>query len=238
MSAEVKQHIHESSITMLVPIIILGFGSLVVGSLWSPIIGAFADLTGLEILKNFSTHYFQAYLAPVLEQAQGFAAQAAHVAQEGPGAIKVAHEFNWWPPVLGLLAAVIGLLIARWFWIGGKINSDAKDLVGFAGWWTWGFDRVYHVTVIIPTKILAWILAWIVDALLGLIVQQAVTLSRFFSDGYTSVQRPRLRSSLALSIAGAAAMIAVLLLTGTLAWVVGLAAAAVAVLLLLLEFIL
>ena len=230
MSDEVKHHVHESPVTMLVPIVILGFGSLVVGTLWSPLME--------KLLPTFGSHYFQTYLAPVLAQAQGFAEAAAAAEHDGPGAIHIVHEFNPWPTILGFFAAVIGLLIARWFWIGGKINSDAKDLVGFAGWWTWGFDRVYHALFIIPTKITAWVLAWIVDSLLGVVVEQSATISRFFSDGYTSVQRPRLRSSLALSVAGAAGMIAVLLLTGTLAWVVGLIAAAVAVLLLLLEFIL
>jgi NADH-quinone oxidoreductase subunit L len=229
MTSEVAHHVHESPLTMLLPIILLGFGSLVVGTLWSPLME--------HVWPTFGSHYFQTYLAPTLGPANAVVAAAA-AAHEGPGALHVAHEFNWAPTALGFFAALIGLLIARWFWLGGRVASDAKDLVGFAGWWTWGFDRVYHALFIIPVKIAAWVLAWIVDALLAVIVEQSATISRFFSDGYTSVQRPRLRSSLALSVAGAAGMIAVLLLTGTLAWVVGLAAAAVAVVLLLLEFIL
>jgi hypothetical protein len=221
--------VHESPLTMLLPIVILGFGSLVVGTLWSPLME--------HVWPTFGSHYFQTYLAPTLGQAHAAVAAAA-AEHEGPGALHAVHEFNWAPTALGFFAALTGLLIARWFWLGGKVASEAKDLVGFAAWWTWGFDRVYHALFIIPVKIAAWVLAWIVDALLAVIVEQSATISRFFSDGYTSVQRPRLRSSLALSVAGAAGMIAVLLLTGTLAWVVGLAAAAVAVVLLLLEFIL
>jgi hypothetical protein len=46
-----------------------------------------------------------------------------------------------------------------------------------------------------------------------------------------------LRSSLALSAAGAVGLVSLLLLTGPIAWVVGLAAAGVAVVFLLLEFL-
>ena len=115
MSDEVKHHVHESPVTMLVPIVILGFGSLVVGTLWSPLME--------HVLPSFGSHYFQTYLAPVLAHAQGFAAAAA---EAGGGPVHTVHEFNWAPPVLGLTAAVIGLLIARWFWLGGFATRGAR----------------------------------------------------------------------------------------------------------------
>jgi len=219
-SDEVKGHVHESPATMLIPITILGFGSLVVGVLWSPLLEAF----------GIGTHAFESYLKPVLGSAQGFLAEPAkHAPTE--------HHINWVPVLLGTTAAVIGLLIARWFWLRGHVNSTEKDLVGFAAWWTWGFDRVYLATVIMPTKVVAWVLAWIVDALVAGVVGLSADIARFLGDGYTSVQRPRLRSSLALSAAGAVGLVSLLLFSGPIAWVVGLAAAGVAVIFLLLEFL-
>jgi NADH-quinone oxidoreductase subunit L len=219
-SDEVKGHVHESPATMLIPITILGFGSLVVGVLWSPLLEAFGA----------GTHAFESYLKPVLGAAQGFLAEpAAHAPTE--------HHIAWGPVLMGTCAAVIGLLIARWIWLRGHVNSTEKDLVGFAAAWTWGFDRVYLAVVILPTKVVAWILAWIVDALVAGVVGLSADVARFLGDGYTSVQRPRLRSSLALSAAGAVGLVSLLLLTGPIAWVVGLAAAGVAVVFLLLEFL-
>jgi hypothetical protein len=137
----------------------------------------------------------------------------------------------------GLLAAFAGLGLAFFFWRRGHVDSSEKDLVGFAAWWTWGFDRVYHVVVILPTKIIAWIMAWIVDALVAGVVGLTADVARFLGDGYTSIQRPRLRSSLALSTSGAVGLVSLLLLTGPLAWAVGLTAVGVAIIFLLLEFL-
>jgi NADH-quinone oxidoreductase subunit L len=220
-SDEVKGHVHESPVTMLIPITVLGFGSLVVGVLWSPLLDAFKPLF-------YGSHAFESYLSPVVGQAQTFLNPKVHGGT---------HHVAWLPALMGTLVAVIGLLIARFIWLRGHVNSTEKDLVGFAAWWTWGFDRLYHVTVIIPTKVAAWILAWIVDAIIGGIVGLTAEVARFLGDGYTSVQRPRLRSSLTLSVAGAVGLISLLLLSGPIAWVVGLAALAVAVIFLLLEFL-
>jgi NADH-quinone oxidoreductase subunit L len=222
LSDEVKGHVHESPITMLIPITILGFGSLVVGVLWSPLL---MELTGS---LKLGTNAFEAYLKPVLGHAQA----VLH-----PPVRDAAHHVAWGPAIMGTIAAIAGLLVARFFWLRGHVDSSEKDLVGFAAWWTWGFDRLYHLLVVIPTKVLAWVMAWIVDAIIGGMVGLTADISRFLGDGYTSIQRPRLRSSLVLSSAGAVGLVALLLLSGPIAWVVGLAAAAVAIVFLLLEFL-
>ena len=225
-SDEVKGKVHESPATMLIPIAILGFGSLVVGVLWSPL---------LEQI-NLGTHAFESYLKPVLHEAQGFLHQpVAHGA-----AVVAAPDHGHgspWPMIAGLIAAFAGLLVAFIIWRRGHVDSAEKDLVGFPAWWTWGFDRVYHVIVILPTKIIAWIMAWIVDALVAGVVGLTADLTRFLGDGYTSIQRPRLRSSLALSASGAVGLVSLVLLTGPIAWVVGLTALGVAMIFLLLELL-
>ncbi len=214
-SESVKGHVKESPFTMLIPITILGFGSLMVGVLWSPILG------------KMGTNAFEAYLNPVVGSAQALLHKAPHEAG----------HVNYVPAILGTIAAIAGIIIARFLWLRGHVNSDQKDLVGFAAWWTWGFDRIYHALVIIPTKVCAWILAWIVDAIIGGVVGLTAEVARFLGDGYTSVQRPRLRSSLTLSVAGAVGLFAMLILSGPIAWVVGLAALAVAIIFLVLELL-
>ena len=222
-SDEVKGKVHESPATMLIPIAILGFGSLVVGALWSPVLGPFGTVA------------FQSYLNPVLDHAQSYLQLS--LAPKTAVAVPVHGHGSYWPMIFGLLAALAGPIVAFFIWRRGHVDSKEKDLVGFAAWWTWGFDRVYHVTVILPTKITAWIMAWIVDALVAGVVGLTADVARFLGDGYTSIQRPRLRSSLALSASGAVGLVSLVLLTGPLAWVVGLTALGVAIIFLLLEFL-
>jgi NADH-quinone oxidoreductase subunit L len=222
-SDEVKGKVHESPATMLIPIAILGFGSLVVGALWSPVLGPFGTVA------------FQSYLNPVLDHAQSYLQLS--LAPKTAVAVPVHGHGSYWPMIAGLLAAFAGFVVALLIWRRGHVDSKEKDLVGFAAWWTWGFDRVYHVTVILPTKITAWIMAWIVDALVAGVVGLTADVARFLGDGYTSIQRPRLRSSLALSASGAVGLVSLVLLTGPIAWVVGLTALSVAIIFLLLEFL-
>ncbi len=232
MSAETRAGVHESPLIMLIPISILGFGSMVVGWLWAP-----ADFGVSHLVDNKSQHgihFFNDWLAPVLGSAEHFTHQLLH--PKGEGAAAEGGLSLYAMPALGSLAALIGWLIARAIWRGGRVQGPAEgEITGFSASWTWFFDRVYRVTVVIPVQVVAWILAWVVDAAIGGVVAGIAALARFMGDGYTSVQRPRLRSSLALSMAGVATLVAVLLLQGAFAWVVGLLGAGVAVLFLLLE---
>jgi NADH-quinone oxidoreductase subunit L len=226
LSAEAKARVHESPATMLLPITILGFGSLVVGVLWAPL--------------GFGVHFFGNYLAPVVGGAQQVVAAAAHAAggtHEHAAVEGAVHGFEMpWATVIGTCAAFLGLLVARMYWRKGPTGALTGDLTGFAARWTWGFDRFYDAVVVAPVKILAFIIAWIVEAIVGGVAGLVAPLARFMSEGYTSIQRPRLRSSLALSVAGAAVLVAVLLLQGPLAIGVAVAGVAVATLYLFLEF--
>jgi NADH-quinone oxidoreductase subunit L len=234
LSPEAQAKVHESPFTMLLPISILGFGSMVVGWLWAPADFGLSRLMGAK--DNRGLHFFQDWLSPVLGHAEHYLHQLRHHGEETAAVA----GFDWsiyTVPFFGTVAALVGLLVARTFWKSGKVAGPAEgELTGFAAGWTYAFDRAYHVAVVVPTKIIAWVLAWVVDGALGGLVAGVAALARFMSDGYTSVQRPRLRSSMALSVAGAAGLVAVLLLSGTAALAVGLVAVAVAVMFLLLEF--
>jgi NADH-quinone oxidoreductase subunit L len=234
LAPEVKAHVHESPLTMLLPISILGFGSMVVGWLWAP-----ADFGVSALIKSTDhrgLHFFPDWLAPVLGSAQHYTEHLLHPGEAEPGHVVLGFWELYRLPMLGTTAAVLGWWIARSIWLGGRVQGAAEgEITGFSATWTWMFDRVYRVLVVIPVQVVSWILAWVVDAAIGGVVAGIAAVARFMGDGYTSVQRPRLRSSLALSMAGVATLVAVLLLQGAFAWAVGLIGAGVAVLFLLLE---
>jgi NADH-quinone oxidoreductase subunit L len=236
MSAEVAAQVKESPLTMLLPISVLGFGSMVAGWVWAqPDFGLSRLLNPHSRDTQPGLHLFSDWLGPVVGSAQSYTHQLLHPAV-AEHAIRLPGPGDYLVPFLGSAAALIGLLIARALWRGGKVTGPAEgEITGFSASWTWMFDRFYRATVVIPLQVAAWILSWVVDAAIGGLVAGIAALARFMGDGYTSVQRPRLRSSLALSVAGAATLVAVLLLQGAVAWAVGLVGAAVAVLFLLLE---
>jgi NADH-quinone oxidoreductase subunit L len=236
MSADAAAHVHESPLTMLVPISILGFGSMVAGWVWAqPDFGLAERLNPQSHDPQGGLHLFSDWLAAVVGPAQHYTHTLLHPA-ELPHGVHLHGAGDYLIPFLGTAAAVIGILIARALWAGGKVSGPAEgEITGFSASWTWMFDRFYRVAVVIPLQVVAWILSWVVDAAIGALVSGIAALARFMGDGYTSVQRPRLRSSLALSVAGAATLVAVLLLQGAIAWAVGLVGACVAVLFLLLE---
>jgi NADH-quinone oxidoreductase subunit L len=239
MSAEARANVHESPLTMLLPISILGFGSMIAGWLWAQ-----PDFGLSEFLRHGmpqsngaepGLHLFSDWLRVVVGPAQSYTHHLQHPA-ELEHAAHLHGAGDYLIPLLGTAAAVIGWLIARALWGGGKVTGAAEgEITGFSAGWTWMFDRFYRAVVVIPLQVVAWLLSWVVDAAIGGVVSGIAALARFMGDGYASVQRPRLRSSLALSVAGAATLVAVLLLQGAVAWAVGLVGAAVAVLFLLLE---
>jgi NADH-quinone oxidoreductase subunit L len=240
MSAEVRAHVHESPITMLLPISILGFGSMVAGWVWAQPDFGITQFLHRGIAPSArdtqpGLHLFSDWLGTVVGPAQSYTHHQLHPG-ELEHAVRLGGLGDYLMPFLGTLAAVIGLLIARALWGGGKVTGPAEgDITGFSASWTFMFDRLYRAAVVIPLQVLAWILSWVVNAAIEGLVSAIAALARFMGDGYASVQRPRLRSSLVLSVAGAATLVAVLLLQGAIAWAVGLVGASVAVLFLLLE---
>jgi NADH-quinone oxidoreductase subunit L len=198
LSDEAKRHIAPTPVTMAIPLVILAFGSLVAGLLWFELFDA-ANIS--------STHLdiFHRYLAPVLAHAQGVIAPG-HA--EAPGG-----SLPWLIAAAGTAAAVIGLIIAVMIWRRGPTGATAEahpspDPTGFGAAWTWSFDRVYHVLIVLPTRWISLLLYWLVEqALVGGLTYLVAEVATFLGDGYATVQRGRLRASLALSIAGVGALL-------------------------------
>jgi NADH-quinone oxidoreductase subunit L len=242
---EAKPAIREGSFTMMLPLMVLGLGSLVVGMLWAPLLDPLFAPSGSAVVTMGGTvktvdigggsvlTVFRDYLAPVVGEAQRH-----FLAQTDPDLLKAArHGPGVLLPLLGVLAAIAGILVARAFWRRGWPGRRDGSLEGFAASWSWCFDRVAHALVVLPLTWSAWVLAWVVDAAIGFMVHGLTDLVRFISDGYTSVQRPRLRSSLTLSLAGGAVLLAVLLLSWPFNLVVAVVAGLAVALILLLELL-
>ncbi len=202
VAPEVRHHIHGTPITMAIPLIILGFGSLLAGLLWT------------EHIPQFSLVFFKNFLEPVVGPAQALlsppmAEGAGTGAHHGASPLTIA---AW-----GIGAALLGLLIA---WANYRKGPRGRTVAehpgsepyGFGAAWTWAFDRVYDWVFVKPVKIIGLLLYWIVElAIVGGLTYAVAGIANFLGDGYASVQRSRLRSSLALSAVGLVVIVVFLL---------------------------
>jgi NADH-quinone oxidoreductase subunit L len=205
---ETKAHIHGPPLTMAIPLVILAIGSAVAGFAWM----------GLPAAHGAHTNWFEAWLAPAVGQAQS-AALGVHAVAEHAG--EAAHHGShvvlaWIMAGVGTLAAVVGGAIGWTMWKGGY--RDAKPEhgtstapTGFGGSWTYGFDRLYDWTIVLPVKAIGLLGYWIVElfAIAGLTQLVAMGVN-YVAEGYAAIQRSRLRSQLALSMAGLVVILVVI----------------------------
>ena len=91
-------------------------------------------------------------------------------------------------------------------------EQPSRAPYGFGAAWTFAFDTVYDLFVVKPTKAIGLVLYWAVElgiiALFTHVVGFATTL---FAGGLVGIQRSRLRSGMAMSFLGVAAILVVLL---------------------------
>ena len=187
-SKESEAHIHEAPACMLVPMAVLAFGAIFSGYLW-------ADSMGIKI--------FEEALAPVVGVAQmSVTHSAAHVN----------------PMVfagLGTLAALVGMFIAYKLYAKARIpeakGSSAPE--GGKATWTFLFD-IIHGWFIRLTHVAAWIAENCVDKLVQFVQWLVAGIVEILGDGAASFQVRKVRLQVALSIAGVAALVLVVLLTG------------------------
>jgi NADH-quinone oxidoreductase subunit L len=194
LTDEQKAHIQPIPVTMLVPLTLLGFGSLVAGLLWF-------DPLHLQLFPN--------YLAAVVGPAQEVLHGPAHAHSLGL-ALGVG--------AAGTAAALIGwLAIARPLYRKGPTGRTVAEQpssapYGFGAAWTFAFDRLYEVTVVMPVKVVSFIGAFIVESFIvtGLTELVRVVTVNVVAGGFVLSQRSRLRTHLALSVLGLVAVVAVL----------------------------
>jgi NADH-quinone oxidoreductase subunit L len=104
---EHKVHVHESPKNMTVPLMILAFFSIVGGWFAAPHL-----MGGTDYFKAFLDPVFSAYgLQPGIEQGASLATEAGGISQTP--AMELFHALTGLPVIL----AIIGLLVAWWFYI-------------------------------------------------------------------------------------------------------------------------
>ncbi len=201
---EAQAHIQPTPMTMAIPLLVLGVGSLIAGFVWVGL--PMGWLTGgpddgMAFLKHS--------LAPVVGTAQ--AKLASLHPHEGGNTLALTMAG------VGTLVAGFGCVLGYLTWRKGPKtvpeHGASTRPVGFAGGWTFGFDVVagWLVTAV---KVVAYGIYWVVElAILGIGGWIAAAGSRALGDGYALVlQRSRLRSSLAIAMLGLAAAVAALII--------------------------
>ena len=190
-SKESEAHIHEAPVCMLFPMLVLSLGSIFAGYLW-------AEAIGLD--------FFKETLAPVVGGAQNlyFAAKGG-----------VSHVNPLIFAGLGTAAALLGIFLALVLF-GGRVpqakGSSAPE--GYKATWTFLFDSVHKYCGIIPVSVLAWLAEMVVDKILQGVQWTVGSLAEILGDGTRNLQVRKLRLQIALSIAGTAALIIIVLVTG------------------------
>ena len=190
-SKESEEHIHEAPACMLLPMVILAFGAIFAGYLW-------ADSIGIT--------FFRDSLAPVVGSAQAYAATMHSAAHVNPMIFAG----------LGTLAALLGMFIAYKVYGNARVpaakGSSAPE--GRKATWTFFFDYVHKYCGIIPVQVLAWICDVIVDKILQAAQWTLGAIATILGDGATVIQVRKVRLQVAFSVAGVAALVLVVLLTG------------------------
>ncbi len=203
-TAQQQAAVHEAPFTMTLPVVILGFGSLVAGVIWA------------EYLYVVPLHLnsLQAWLFPVLGPAQQtFTGAGPHVPDPSKGVPMMV-------PMLATFVGLIGVIFALMLFRRGPSRSVAPGvalpaLSRFGALWTHGLDRIYDALIIRPLRGLGWVLAFIVDnAVIGGVGRRIGSAAYSLAIGYTIFQRGRLRSSLAISLIGVLAFLDLLLVGG------------------------
>ena len=190
-SKESEEHIHEAPACMLLPMVILAFGAIFAGYLW-------ADSIGIT--------FFRDSLAPVVGSAQAYAATMRSAVHVNPMIFAG----------LGTLAALLGMFIAYKVYGNARVpaakGTSAPE--GRKATWTFFFDYVHKYCGIIPVQVLAWICDVIVDKILQAAQWTLGAIATILGDGATVIQVRKVRLQVAFSVAGVAALVLVVLLTG------------------------
>lgn len=202
---ETESHIHEAPAVMLIPMVVLTFGSIFAGYLWAESIGI---------------TFFADSLAPVLGAAQSFDPArmfSPDMMLEEFIPRVTTHVNPMLFAALGTLAALFGMFVAWKGWGKADIKASAKGSStapeGYAKGWTFLWDYV-HLFFIKVVLIVAWICDVVVDKVLQAFQWTLSAIVSIVGDGATVFQVRKVRLQLTLSLFGVALLVLVVLLTG------------------------
>ena len=202
---ETESHIHEAPAVMLIPMVVLTFGSIFAGYLWAESIGI---------------TFFADSLAPVLALPEAFDAATSFspdmMLEEFIPRVTT-HVNPMLFAALGTLAALFGMFVAWKGWGKADIKASAKGSStapeGYARGWTFLWDYV-HLFFIKVVLIVAWICDVVVDKVLQAFLWTLSAIVSIVGDGATVFQVRKVRLQLTLSLFGVALLVLVVLLTG------------------------
>jgi len=114
---------------------------------------------------------------------------------------------------------------------GGEILHNYVTVLkhGVAGASTAPVGHMMFNSLVMALTIAASWTLWIISMAVDLLIQGFVILVCFIGDGYALVQRPRVRTSLALSVCGALALVGVMMTSVLWFWLLLVLAAVIAV---------
>jgi len=202
---EAEHHLHESPRSMTVPLIILGFLSVVGGSIGFP--GQLFHKTGWNLIEDF--------LHPVILPL-GDAHGAAAATENAVHAIGISTE--WLLVAISIAVAVVGWLIARSFYIGKGAFALPRRLADrLPGFYRFLFnkywiDEFYSALIVMPVHRFAVFLWRIVDELIidTLFINSAAFTVELTGDLLRFIQTGNVRNY-ALAIAAAVLALAAVL---------------------------
>ncbi len=152
---ETKKHIHESPLTMTVPLVVLC------------ILSVFGGLLGLPAVLSH-THLFGQYLQPVMANAKPY----LHATSP------ISHGVETGLMVFAGLAAIAAILFARRKYLtNGELPEQEESLTGYKKWVSFKFyvDEFYDKIIVKPIQVLSDILLIVVDKLIiDLVVETTV----------------------------------------------------------------
>ena len=158
-SEETERHLHESPPTMTGPLVILGLLSIVGGFVGFP--GQLFGMSGLNLIERF--------LHPVILP---IAAATHAAAQSGHAEHAVGLETEWLLVAVSVGVAIIGILIARRFYLGPQAFALPRRLAErlpmvhkllLGKYWV---DEMYHVLIVTPVHQIAMICWKVIDELI------------------------------------------------------------------------
>ncbi len=185
-----KITVREVPIVMSLPVLILGFGSLLVGCVWAEPVSVLFSWFGAEsgtdeivMINSLQTYLSNAVDVTVFEIVS-------------PTAIMFG-------AATGTLMAVIGCGFAFVFFRKGPAHNELTPLKGFAAQWTAALDTIYTWTIIRPVMVLAYILdVWVDRGICAGAVRFIGHGTHMVGDVYRLAQRSRAQVSLIMSLCG------------------------------------